>query len=308
MKVLLNVAVLLALVVVSLGAYVRLSDAGLGCPDWPGCYGRLIGVPDAIRDSASTAVAFPDQVVVPAKAWKEMVHRYAAGTLTLLILALVVKAWRRRREQSPALPLLLLSLIIVQALLGMLTVTLLLKPVVVAAHLLGGMATLGLLLWLRLREGTTTMAVSPAIAAHSLTGLLAIALLTMQIGLGGWVSSNYAALACPDFPACRDGHWLPVDMPTAIHIAHRAGALCVAIALGALVLVLRSRRMIGTALLVAVALALQLGLGVANVLERMPLALAVAHNTGAALLLLSVLFANARLRQQKIGTGELVAI
>jgi cytochrome c oxidase assembly protein subunit 15 len=301
MKLLLNCSLALAVIVVTLGAYVRLSDAGLGCPDWPGCYGHLIGVPDADRDHADIAAEFPDQPVVPAKAWKEMVHRYAAGTLALLILAIAVNAWRHRRQHATKLPTLLLGLIVLQAFLGMLTVTLLLKPVVVVAHLLGGMATLGLLLWLRLGHGATNMAVSPRIGGQSLTGIFAILLLMMQIGLGGWVSSNYAALACPDFPSCRDGNWLPIDVPTAIHIAHRAGALCVAIAVGVLVFVLWSRRMIRTALLVAAALALQLGLGIANVIAQLPLPLAVAHNTGAALLLLSVLFANVRLRQQDTG-------
>jgi heme a synthase len=146
-------ALILALGVVSLGAYVRLSDAGLGCPDWPGCYGKL--TPHLAADAINAELAVrPDGPVSHAKAWKEMVHRYFAGSLGLLVLGIAVQGWRRRRDAvgGPGLPLLLLGLIVLQALLGMWTVTQLLKPLVVSAHLLGGMATLSLLLWLWLRE------------------------------------------------------------------------------------------------------------------------------------------------------------
>ena len=294
----------LALVVVGLGAWVRLSDAGLGCPDWPGCYGHLLGVPEHAADSA--------------KAWKEMTHRYAAASLGLLILGLCLLAWRQRSRISPLLPTALTGIVFFQALLGMWTVTLLLKPLVVSAHLLGGMTTLALLVWLNLRQhgGPAGPTASPGLRAG---GLLGLALLVMQIALGGWVSSNYAALACADFPTCQ-GRWLP-DMDfaeaftvhrelgqtaagsllstsalTAIHWGHRLGALLILLSVGSLGLALLRRpdwRAWGRLLLAL--LALQIGLGVANVLLALPLPLAVAHNVGAALLLSATLALNFRL-------------
>ena len=126
---LLLIAILLAFAVIALGAYVRLSDAGLGCPDWPGCYGHWLGVPDDIHEHLAASQAFPERPVHTAKAWKEMVHRYFAGTLGLLILVICVLAWREplRSRQSPALPTTLLGIVGLQAALGMWTVTLLLK-------------------------------------------------------------------------------------------------------------------------------------------------------------------------------------
>lgn len=305
MKSLLSTALVLAFVVVALGAYVRLSDAGLGCPDWPGCYGLLVGIPDAAHEHAAAAEAFPGKPVEAAKAWKEMIHRYAAGSLGLLILAIAALAWRReeRQRRSPALPTLLLVLVIFQALLGMWTVTLLLKPVVVTAHLLGGMSTLALLLWLRLRLAPAPPGPTPDPGLRAL-GLAALVVVTLQIGLGGWVSSNYAALACPDFPACRAGQWLPVDNSTAIHLAHRLGALLVTLTVGVFAAVLWRRRHTGPALLLAGALTLQVGLGVANVLLQLPLPLAVAHNSGAALLLCALVTARLRLPGRKEATTE----
>ena len=145
-------ALVLAFGVVSLGAYVRLSDAGLGCPDWPGCYGKL--TPHHAAGAIDAELAeHPGGPVSHAKAWKEMVHRYFAGTLGLLVLGIAVLGWRRRTTGGgPGLPMLLLGLVVFQAMLGMWTVTQLLKPLVVSAHLLGGMSTLALLLWLWLRE------------------------------------------------------------------------------------------------------------------------------------------------------------
>ena len=318
---LLVVATLLAFGVVALGAYVRLSDAGLGCPDWPGCYGHLIGVPDATHEQAAALKAFPDRPVEVRKAWKEMAHRYIAGTLGLLILAIVVLAWRHRGHlrQSPALPTLLLAVVGMQAALGMWTVTLLLRPVIVSAHLLGGMTTLALLVWLSLRQlpGRTLVA-DGGIRRHA---ALALIVVIVQIALGGWVSSNYAALACSDFPTCL-GHWVPTmdvaqafrlhrelgqtvdgallsnDALTAIHWMHRVGALVVTLVVGQLVIALsrlpagrRWARLLGACLL------LQVGLGIANVLLTLPLPVAVAHNAGAALLLSVMLALNVRLGQ-----------
>lgn len=322
-------ATLLALGVISLGAYVRLSDAGLGCPDWPGCYGHLVGVPDAAHEQSAALAAFPGKPVEAHKAWKEMVHRYFAGTLGLLIALIAVLAWRHRRalQQSPALPTALLFVVGLQAALGMWTVTLLLKPVIVSLHLLGGMATLALLVWLLLRQYPLRL---PERAA-SLRFLARLALLAVvvQIALGGWVSSNYAALACSDFPTCL-GSWMPemdfahafqfqrelgqtVDGAllsnaalTTIHWAHRVGALVVTLIVGALVFVLARRpEQRNWAWLLAACLLLQIGLGIANVLLALPLPIAVAHNAGAAVLLVVTLALNVRLGQNAAVQGSI---
>jgi heme a synthase len=320
---LLILATLLAFFVVSLGAYVRLSDAGLGCPDWPGCYGHLIGVPDQAHEQSAALQAFPGKPVEAHKAWKEMLHRYFAGTLGLLILAIAWLAWRFRRvlQVSPALPTVLLAVVGFQAMLGMWTVTLLLKPVIVTAHLLGGMTTLALLVWLLLRQSMTRRPAAGGLVR--LGALLALCAVIGQIALGGWVSSNYAALACQDFPACQgvwqpdmdmthafqlrrelgqaaDGSLLSTTALTAIHWTHRVGALVVTVVVGVLIAALLSlpawRRW---GLLLGVALTAQLALGIANVLLSLPLPLAVAHNTGAAVLLATVLALNFRLWQRR---------
>lgn len=315
-RLLLPLALLLAFAVVGLGAYVRLSDAGLGCPDWPGCYGHLVGVPEEAHEQAAAAEAFPGKPVETHKAWKEMAHRYFAGTLGLLILAITALAWRYRRglEQSPALPTALLLLVTFQAALGMWTVTLLLKPVIVTAHLLGGMFTLALLAWLNLPRRALNR---PATAGIRLMALLALIAVVGQITLGGWVSSNYAAVVCADLPRCQ-GAWLPemdfgsafhlrrelgqtaagdlLSLPalTAIHWAHRLGALIVLCIGGALAtLLLRQPAWRSWGVLVLALLALQISLGIANVALALPLAVAVAHNLGAALLLVVMLALNA---------------
>jgi len=317
-------ALILAFGVVSMGAYVRLSDAGLGCPDWPGCYGKLTPHLAAEAINAELAVR-PDGPVSHAKAWKEMVHRYLAGTLGVLVLGIAILGWRGRRETSggPGLPLILLGLIVFQALLGMWTVTQLLKPLIVSAHLLGGLATLSLLLWLWLRERAQYGHVYYARADH-LRGIAAIglALLVTQIALGGWVSTNYAALACTDFPLCQgvwmppmdfehgftlhrelgetaSGELLPMTALTAIHWMHRVMALIVFLYLGWLVLrLLRTPGYASTGLIVGGLLLLQVSLGISNVLFSLPLAVAVAHNTGASLLLASLVVLNYRVRRR----------
>lgn len=317
-------ALILTFGVVTLGAYVRLSDAGLGCPDWPGCYGKL--TPHHAADAINAELAErPDGPVSHDKAWKEMVHRYAAGTLGLLVLGIAVLAWRGRREArgSPALPLLLLGLIVFQALLGMWTVTKLLKPLVVTSHLLGGMATLSLLLWLWLRERGHASHAYFARADH-LRGSAALGLLLVatQIALGGWVSTNYAALACTDFPMCQGvwmppmdfehgftlhrelgetaaGDLLPMTALTGMHWVHRVMALIVTLYLGWLALrLLRTPGYAGMSLVVAGLLTLQVALGIGNVLLSLPLALAVAHNAGAGLLLASLVVLNYRVRRR----------
>jgi len=291
----------------------RLAEADL-CPG--------AGVLEAIN--AELAVR-PDGPVSHAKAWKEMVHRYLAGTLGVLVLGIAILGWRGRRETSggPGLPLILLGLIVFQALLGMWTVTQLLKPLIVSAHLLGGLATLSLLLWLWLRERAQYGHVYYARADH-LRGIAAIglALLVTQIALGGWVSTNYAALACTDFPLCQgvwmppmdfehgftlhrelgetaSGELLPMTALTAIHWMHRVMALIVFLYLGWLVLrLLRTPGYASTGLIVGGLLLLQVSLGISNVLFSLPLAVAVAHNTGASLLLASLVVLNYRVRRR----------
>ena len=316
---LLILATLLAFGVISLGAYVRLSDAGLGCPDWPGCYGHLVGVPDAAHEQSAALAAFPGKPVEAHKAWKEMVHRYFAGTLGLLIALIAGLGWRHRSalQQSPALPTALLVVVGLQAALGMWTVTLLLKPVIVSLHLLGGMSTLALLVWLLLRQYPVHL--PEPIASLRFHARLALLAVIVQIALGGWVSSNYAALACSDFPTCLGG-WMPeMDFAhafqfrrelgqtadgallantalTAIHWAHRVGALVVTLVVGSLAFALSRRpERRNWAWLLGFCLLLQIGLGIANVLLALPLPIAVAHNAGAAIMLAASLALNVRL-------------
>ena len=305
-------AFLLAYCVIILGAYVRLSDAGLGCPDWPGCYGDLFVTQQTqvvAAQRADTARPFNQD-----KAVKEMVHRYAAALLGLLALALAVLAWRNGHAEKNLCGV-LLALIVLQALLGMWTVTALLKPVIVVAHLLGGLLILGLLYWMILRQ--LPRANRSAGDARS-AGLALAALLTLALQLftGGWTSANYAALVCPEFPTCRDGvYWPETDFKeafviwrageidyeggilnaparSAIHLTHRLGAaltclVVLAAALAALAWGGKPTR--APAAIVLVVLCLQVALGIGNVLLRLPLPLAVAHNAVAALLLLSLL-------------------
>jgi cytochrome c oxidase assembly protein subunit 15 len=313
------IAAALAFFVIVLGAYVRLEGAGLGCPDWPGCYGEL--TPHHAQDEIAKAVAQQGgshgPVSLP-KAWKEMTHRYAAATLGLLLLVIAVTAWRQRRQlqQSPVLPGSLVALVMLQGALGMWTVTLLLKPVIVTLHLLGGMTTLALLTWLALRQYPSRGGGHPAARALRPWAALALALVMVQIALGGWVSANYAALACVDFPTCH-GVWVPpmdfqhgfqlvrelgrtaagdhlaYEALTAVHWTHRVGALAVFLLVGTVALA--AFRAPGPGRYAAAVLALlllQLGLGITNVLSGLPLAVAVAHNAVAALLLVSLVMLN----------------
>ena len=337
------VALLLCFCVVVFGAYVRLADAGLGCPDWPGCYGH-VGVPQADHDVAAAQQKFPERPVEAHKAWKEMIHRYLASTLGLLIVALAFLS-RRVPEAPRRLPWFLVGLVIFQGVLGMWTVTWQLKPIVVTAHLFGGLTTLSLLAWMllwtwrsrysrkqraqpdRLRRveppftfGGPTEGASrlpfPAIRGLATLGLV---LLVGQIFLGGWTSTNYAALACPDLPTCH-GQWLPeTDVREAftlwrglginyeygvldnrarvtIHFFHRVGAVVITAVLLLLGLRLWQRgpspfwQRYGVA--VFAALGLQVSLGLLTVKMQLPLLLAAAHNAGAALLLLTLVSLN----------------
>ncbi len=305
-------------VVVVLGAYTRLVDAGLGCPDWPGCYGFVL-VPQAPEDLQAAQARFPDAPIEADKAWPEMVHRYFASGLGLLILITTVVAWRSR-HQAPrvaGLTLALLAMVILQGAFGAWTVTLKLWPQVVTAHLLGGFTTLSLIWLLCLRLGIGrrwNLAALPGASALRGLAVVGLVLLVLQIALGGWVSSNYAALACPDFPTCQ-GQWLPPgnleegfnftqrvgpnylggkmtsEARITIQVAHRLGALLVTLALGLLVLRLWSVHR-GLAAGLAVALVCQLTLGILNVVLVLPLWNATAHNAMAAVTLAVMITVN----------------
>lgn len=338
-------ALVLCFVVVVFGAYVRLNNAGLGCPDWPGCYGHLTPTA-AAQDSASTvAAAYPSRPVVEThKAWKEMIHRYLASTLGTLLTALAVLAWLDRSRRLPrGLSLALFGTVCLQGALGALTVLWNVNPITVTGHLLCGLLTLSLLWWLWLRgsePAPVRLPVDPGREARAafagqgeavlpplprppaglrlVTGL-ALAVVALQIFLGGWTSSNYAATACPDFPACL-GKFTPqtalgpafhvwhgtganyefgtLDGATraTIHLLHRYGALLVTVVVGGLALFLLRRAQTtlwrSLAALLLAALLLQLAIGISIVKLGLPLLLADAHNAGAALLLLAVVAVN----------------
>ena len=273
--------VLLCFGVVVLGAYVRLTDAGLGCPDWPGCYGHVS--PLGAQDSPASQAQFPGRPLQAPKAWHEMIHRYAAGTLgcDIIVIAALAIAARKPKVVGTGFGLVLFATVIVQAVLGMLTVTWLLKPLIVTLHLIFGMTTLALLwwLWLRLQQpprgkvhlqtvpergpGSWSSGTSTARIGYWLT-LLGVAVLAIQFFLGGWTSANYAAVACPDFPTCQGAWWPHADFShafvlwrglwinyqggilanparVAIHLAHRLGALTVTLTFLAATLFVISR-------------------------------------------------------------------
>lgn len=316
-------ATCLASVVVLLGAYTRLSDAGLGCPDWPGCYGHM-DVPKHSHEIEAANQAYPDRPVETHKAWKEMIHRYFAGILGLVVFALGIMAIRNRQDKMQAvkLPVFLIGFVVFQALLGMWTVTIKLNPTIVMLHLMGGMATLSILWWLSLRSGNlfNSGRLDRVVMNNLKTpALIVLIVVVIQISLGGWTSSHYAALQCPDFPTCQ-GQWLPPmnfsegftlwhgtdknfefgilsnEGRTAIHFTHRLGALITFLVVGWLALKLlacktsEALRTAGITLLIV--LLLQITLGILNVVLSLPLANAVAHNGGGALLLLTVVTIN----------------
>jgi len=319
------VTLFLAFDLIMFGAFTRLTDSGLGCPDWPGCYGHSNPVQAHVDISAAEA-AMPSGPVTVVKAWIEMIHRYLAMAIGVLIIALLVSAWRKWRQSvgkesrfSPWLPTFLLAFVCLQGAFGAWTVTMKLQPVIVTTHLLLGMALLALLTWLGASQ-TAYSPVAPTARALVLPAGLAALLLTAQIALGGWVSTNYAALACTDFPLCqgallppmefthgfalwRDlgktagGELLPFSALTAIHWTHRVFAVAV-IALVAW-LALKARKIAGlheTANWLLIAIALQFASGVFTIYLNLPLALAVLHNGGAALLVLLLTLLNYKIR------------
>lgn len=304
------VAVFLAFTVVLLGAYTRLVDAGLGCPDWPGCYGFLM-VPDAPHEIQKATEAFPHAPVEAHKAWPEMIHRYFAGSLGLLVAALALTGFIRRKhnEQPLILSYALLGIIIFQAALGMWTVTMGLLPIIVMGHLLGGFITLTLLLvlFLNIRHHNPVAWASPL----RTLALLGVAIVFTQIVLGGWTSANYAAIICTDFPTCQGVMVPPLDFSGAftistegvssylgghldnearvtIHWMHRLGALVTTLYLLFLIFKMFKYGWNKMALWIALLLITQVSLGISNVVFSLPLPVAVAHNGVAVLLLMSL--------------------
>ena len=308
---------ILALLVIVLGSYVRLSDAGLGCPDWPGCYGQAIVGSDP-EFKALAESSFPESPLNISKAWKEMTHRYVAGFLGLVILVLALLAWTQKQCRASAITStsLLLILVGLQAALGMWAVTMKVMPVIVTGHLLLGFITFWLIFWIYLR-------VNPKIELarqHVGTGpkglaIFAMLVLFLQIILGGWTSTNYAAMACTDFPRCN-GTWLPevdylsalnffsglqtgysgvlsFDGQVAVHWMHRAGALVNFALLTFVMLRATSERYAKpvrkAGLILSVLLLLQILLGIFSVKLELPLLIAVAHNAVAAILMLPLI-------------------
>jgi cytochrome c oxidase assembly protein subunit 15 len=312
-----------ALAVVALGAYTRLIDAGLGCPDWPGCYGQMT-VPVSPQSTALAKQLFPGLHINPAKAWAEMIHRYFVGCLSIFIcvvLACIAGIKKYRTDSNITLGLTLLVLMGYQIWLGQLTVTLLLLPVVVSQHLLGGFLILSSL-WLIYLNNKPRRYAAPPISrktAHFLLpwAALAVMVVILQIILGAWTSTNYASFSCPDFPYCMKGeaidwqfsHAFQVLRPVGINyeggvlsesirqtiqMTHRAGALILTayfliFMFVSVPLVKRVPEMMAAIFLMLGLLLIQLCLGIANVIFKLPLSTALGHTLVAALLLLSVL-------------------
>jgi heme a synthase len=309
------IAAVLCAIVVVVGAWVRLTNAGLGCPDWPGCYGHL-HPGQVVERAEEISAANPERPFDYQKALNEMVHRYIVGALGLLVLALAALSVMNRRDpaQPRVLPWMIVVLLVLQALLGMWTVTLLLKPLIVTLHLLGGLATLALLWWLALPPERRELKAAERPVRRLAIGAMAVVL--VQISLGGWTSTNYAAAACADFPACH-GSWWPdmdfdngfvlwrglgidyeggvLDAPArvAIHYTHRLGAYLTALVVLLLVAGAWRRgqtaatRAAATAVLVA--LGLQFTIGMNLIWQGWPLWLGTAHNAGAALVVLAMI-------------------
>jgi cytochrome c oxidase assembly protein subunit 15 len=315
MKVLAIISVLLAVVVIGLGAYTRLTDAGLGCPDWPGCYGHLTVPAESKVDELQEL--YPHRPLDRGKAWNEMIHRYVAGLLGLLILGIAILAWKQR-SGPVGLPTLLLCLVIFQAALGMWTVTMNLMPLVVLGHLLGGFATLSLLTLLVARLQLRIPGGDVALKRFSRPAALVLVVVLLQIILGGWTSTNYAALACTELPFCEAGWLSKLDFSAfhpwqpghlsyeygvlhyeermTIHVMHRLWAIVAA----TLVLWLswklfhyaNSRFFKRTAVALSLLLLLQVSLGVSNVVLMLPITIAVAHNLVAAMLMALLVIVN----------------
>lgn len=307
------------------GAFTRLTDSGLGCPDWPGCYGQANPF-QAHADIKAAESLMPTGPVTVMKAWIEMTHRYFAMAVGVLIVVLMLLAWRiwikSRREKiklAPWLPTNIFFLVCLQGAFGAWTVTMKLQPIIVTMHLLLGLTLLASLTWLAARQSDYVVAAGAATNLR-MSGMIALVLLGMQIALGGWVSTNYAPLACMDFPLChgewvpqmdfahgftlwRDlgktaaGDYLPYSALTAIHWVHRSFAIIVISYIAWFAhKALRVDGLKKNAGWLLVVLALQFATGVSTIFLKWPLALAVAHNGGAALLLSMLVMLNYKVR------------
>ncbi|WP_190600444.1 COX15/CtaA family protein [Candidatus Vesicomyidisocius sp. SY067_SCS001] len=307
----LQISIILALIVVILGAYTRLSDAGLGCPDWPGCYGQL-SVPDAKDGTTIQGFSRPINIV---KGWKEMLHRYAASTLglTILILFFLALKGKLQHQQSLKLPGFSAFFVMLQGAFGMWTVTFLVHPGIVTLHLIGGFLTTVLLVWMFLNQKKTPTTYQYVLKKHKFVLLITLTMLSLQIILGGWTSANYAALSCGEyFPTCLN-KWWPPDLDftnalywgslgtnyeygilentarSAIQMLHRIGALITTIFMLLLIYLFKNYNHLRFNLILSVILlTIQITLGVLNVVLSLPIIIAILHNTIALLLLLSI--------------------
>ena len=305
------VGALFTLIVISLGAWVRLTDAGLGCPDWPGCYG-LLTTPDTVDELAKAREYYPNADIDVGKAWREMLHRYMAGLLGLYVFFITYISIKYSKR-SYTLPVLISILIIIQAIMGMLTVTMLVKPTIVTTHLFFGMLTATLLFINSLKYSNISMSSEkiPAIALFIIA--ITWVFLIIQILLGGWTSTNYASLACTDFPKCLD-QWYPKEMifneafnvinlpdvnyeggilaygaKVAIHYSHRITALILTfVFISALYVVFKLNKHSLLKKLMSISIIffiLQVILGISNVVYSLPLNIAVWHTMNAAILM-----------------------
>ncbi|MFS6537007.1 COX15/CtaA family protein [Idiomarina loihiensis] len=328
MRLLVKISVFFAFIVIVLGAFTRLTEAGLGCPDWPGCYGFL-KVPSQEEHVQQAELRFPDAPVEHAKAWNEMVHRYFAGTLGLLILTIAIISWVKSRRYSHyptpvKLPTLLLGLVIFQAALGMWTVTMNLQPLIVMGHLLGGFSVISLLYLLSLRLSSFRLAGGdPELRRYRGLAFFTLLVVIGQIALGGWVAANYAAVACTELPFC-EGNWTAqldfagaFSIPEAdtyqygahdyndrmtMHVMHRVGAIITFLVICTLLFKCwrkaKSHFFRRSLIVIGLLLSLQILLGISNVVFQLPLWNAVAHNAVGALLLLSLVALNYNLSRK----------
>ena len=323
LKTILKISIVFTFMVILMGAYTRLADAGLGCPDWPGCYGQL-KVPSDVHELAKAEQHFPGMEIEPKKAWLEMIHRYLAGTLGLMVFGILI--WCLRQKEAPKkLAISISALIIFQALLGMWTVTMMLMPIIVMSHLIGGFTLISLLFLMYLRVKPLTLSGGDVYAkGFSKLAMIALIVLVGQIMLGGWTSSNYAALTCNTLPICQGDWWNNLNLAKAfspfqgdhisfeygvldhytrvtIHVAHRIGAIVTSLLilwLGFRLLKSHTQTMKNAASVMMALLVVQVLLGISNIVFMLPLPIAVAHNGVAALLLLSLVFINYAIRQK----------
>ena len=325
---------LFAFLMILIGAYAHISDAGLGCPDWPGCYGRLFA-PTTAQELNETRLYAPRATDEEAKAWKDTLHRYVSGSLGLLMFRLLYLGWqlkKRYRKQQVIIPAMVFLLVFSQTILAAMTVKLQFKPLILMSNLVTGLAILGLLWWVALREQRFWKPVNAApqvlndLRPRAIIGLLLVA---VQIILGGWTSANYAGLACPDFPTCRGAWWpnmefvegfvqwrdigltyeggmLSLAASTAVHMAHRLGAVITFLYIGWLALhTMRlgyENNLCRYGFLVLVLVTAQVFLGATDVLLHLPIILGVMHTGLAALLLLSLITLNHVVRPRKLST------